>query len=161
MESVEELETDMDERVEIVFQLGYASAAAHPFEADELVELLSKARRKNDALGITGMLLYHEGSFLQILEGDKRTVEDLYEIIAADPRHCDPLLLFRHENNPRSFGNWTMGFHELLKDSSHPPPGLNRFLQTGASGLEVSDGERIYDILLGFRQGKWRRTVNA
>ncbi len=151
----------LDGCVELVFQLGYASAAAKPFDAEELVELLSKARRNNAALGVTGMLLYHEGSFVQILEGDRGTVEALYAKIADDPRHVEPLLLFRHQEHPRNFGDWTMGFHELLKDGIEPPSGLNRFLQTGATGLSADDGQRIYEVLLGFRDGKWRRSVDT
>lgn len=154
-------ETDSEEPVELVFQLGYASAATKPFEGDELVELLTKARSNNAALGVTGMLLYHEGSFLQILEGRREAVESLYAKITEDPRHVDPLLLFRHEEHPRSFGDWTMGFHELRSEGVKPPPGLNRFLQTGSSGLVAGDGERIFEVLLGFRDGRWHRTVDA
>ena len=154
-------EVEIEERVELVYQLGYASAAVEPFTGEKLVELLSAARRNNAALGVTGMLLYHEGSFLQILEGEREVVEDLYDRIAADPRHVEPLLLFRHEEHPRSFGDWTMGFHELLSGGVEPPPGLNRFLQTGVSGLAVEDGERIYEVLLGFRDGRWRRAIDV
>lgn len=151
---------DIDESTGLVFQLGYASAATDTFDAEELFELLTKARQNNAKLGVTGMLLYHEGSFLQVLEGDQETVEALYTKIGRDPRHKSPLLLFRHEQRPRSFGDWTMGFHELLSDGSEPPAGLNRFLQTGAAGLKAEDGERIYEVLLGFRDGRWRRSVD-
>jgi len=150
-----------EQSVELVFQLGYSSAAARPFDAGELVELLTKARENNAALGVTGMLLYHDGSFLQVLEGERQTVEALYDKIADDPRHLKPMLLFRHEDHPRSFGEWTMGFHELLRGGIEPPAGLNRFLQTGAAGLKAEDGERIYDVLLGFRDGRWRRVVSS
>lgn len=148
------------EEATLVFQLGYASAASHPFTDEELVELLAKARAKNQALGITGMLLYHEGSFLQILEGEQKAVEDLYQIISTDSRHTDAMLLFRKEGEERGFDQWTMGFHHLSPNPADNPEGLNRFLQTGATGLKDGDGEKIRDVLLGFRSGKWRRVVD-
>ena len=147
--------------VATVFQLGYASAASKPFTGDELTELLSKARRKNSVLGVTGILLYHEGSFIQILEGDQGTVETLYSTIAADSRHVDAMLLFRVESTDRAFDQWTMGFHHLTNGPTDTPPaGLSRFLETGASGITSEDGDKIRDVLLGFREGRWRRTVD-
>jgi hypothetical protein len=143
-----------------VFQLGYASAATEPFSQEELEELLAKARTKNSALNVTGMLLYHEGSFIQILEGPQQVVQSLYAKIAEDPRHTNAMLLFKFEAPERSFDRWTMGFHQLEKSAAKPPPGLNRFLENGASGITSEDGEKIRDVLLGFRSGKWRRTVD-
>ena len=144
-----------------IFQLGYASAATTPFDSNELFELLSKARTNNQALGVTGMLLYHEGSFIQILEGDQETVEALYAKISQDPRHSNALLLFRRTVEERSFGDWTMGFYLVDTSVASSLPGLNRFLQSGAAGLSSDDGEQIRSVLLGFRSGKWRRAVDA
>ncbi|MEM7323479.1 MAG: BLUF domain-containing protein [Actinomycetota bacterium] len=142
-----------------VFQLGYASAAKRPFTDDELVELLTKARVANAARNVSGLLLYHQGSFLQVLEGEKSVVEALYRKIGEDPRHTDKVLLFRREDVERCFDQWTMGFHHAR--SGQTPPGLNRFLETGAAGLTAEDGETVRDVLLGFRDGRWRRTVDA
>lgn len=153
-------DTETETDIETVFQLGYASAATEPFSQEELEELLAKAREKNSSLGVTGMLLYHEGSFIQILEGQEQVVTDLYAKIAEDPRHANAMLLFKSEATERSFDQWTMGFHQLKKNSADTPQGLNRFLDNGASGITSEDGEKIKGILLGFRGGKWRRTVD-
>ncbi len=141
-----------------VFQLGYASAATHPFSDDELVELLAKSRASNAERDVSGLLLYHEGSFLQVLEGDRAVVEALFDRIGEDTRHTDKLLLFRREGVERCFDEWTMGFHRLREGDV--PPGLNRFLDTGATGLAAEDGESVRNVLLGFREGRWRRTVD-
>lgn len=151
---------DEDAADSFVFQLGYASAATHPFTDEELVELLTTSRSNNAGRGVSGLLLYHEGSFLQVLEGEREVVEKLFDKIAEDPRHTNKLLLFRRERVERCFDEWTMGFRHLRTGAATPPPGLNRFLDTGASGLTAEDGERIRDVLLGFREGRWRRTVD-
>jgi uncharacterized Fe-S cluster-containing MiaB family protein len=61
-----------------MLQVIYASAATKPFDRENLVELLKIARSKNMAADISGMLLYHSGSFLQVLEGPEQNVEELY-----------------------------------------------------------------------------------
>ena len=151
---------DSETELETVFQLGYASAATEPFSQQELEELLTKARINNSTLNVTGMLLYHEGSFIQILEGPQQAVQTLYAKIAEDPRHANAMLLFKSHTSERSFDQWTMGFHQLDRSADRRPPGLNRFLENGASGITGEDGEKIRDVLLGFRSGKWRRTVD-
>ncbi|MEM9615043.1 MAG: BLUF domain-containing protein [Actinomycetota bacterium] len=143
-----------------IFQLGYASAATVEFSADDLLELLAKARINNSKLGVTGMLLYHEGSFIQVLEGEQSAVEKLYNHIAKDTRHAETMLLFRGMTTERAFDQWTMGFHQLSRDAGANPPGLNRFLDHGMAGITSEDGEKIRSVLLGFRDGKWRRTVD-
>ncbi len=65
-------------------QLVYISAAEHDFPEKELQELLAKARENNSKLDISGMLLFHEGSFIQALEGEKAAVESLYNKIGQD-----------------------------------------------------------------------------
>ncbi len=153
--------SDDDEPVDPgVFQLGYASAATHPFSDEELVELLTRSRASNARREVSGLLLYHEGSFLQVLEGERSVVEALFDKIGEDPRHTDKLLLFRRDGVERCFDEWTMGFHQLKPGAGKAPSGLNRFLDTGATGLTEEDGERIRDVLLGFREGRWRRTVD-
>ncbi|MHB1206888.1 MAG: BLUF domain-containing protein, partial [Rhodospirillaceae bacterium] len=78
-----------------MLQLIYASAAVKPFTPEALKVLLAKARAKNSAAGITGMLLYHAGSFLQALEGPNDAVASLFKVIEKDPRHTTVRLLFR------------------------------------------------------------------
>ena len=87
---------------EFVLQLGYASAATVEFSDDDLRELLAKSRSNNMAAGITGMLLYHEGSFLQVLEGPSEAVEHLYARIRRDKRHgnANPAVPARTQSPP-------------------------------------------------------------
>ena len=70
-----------------LIQIIYSSAASRRFDRRELTELLAAARRKNQANGVTGMLLYTEGSFFQVLEGESAVVERIFADIAGDERH--------------------------------------------------------------------------
>lgn len=144
-----------------VFQLGYASAATHPYSTDDLKDLLAKARSNNARLGITGVLLYHDGSFLQVLEGEKDAVESLYEKISQDPNHTNAMLLFRDTAPERCFDQWTMGFRHLRKEDAKRLPGLNLFMEYGVTGLSGDDGAKLKRILFAFREGKWHRSIDS
>lgn len=56
------------------------------------------------------MLLYGEGTFIQVLEGDEETLEQTYKVITADPRHKNIIKMSEGEITERNFGEWTMGF---------------------------------------------------
>jgi hypothetical protein len=88
----------------------YRSAETYEMHADDLLKLLLDAREHNLEHGITGLLLYHEGRFMQMLEGPRDAVLPLYERIAADPRHCDTVLEFSEGATQRLFPDWQMGF---------------------------------------------------
>lgn len=53
----------------------YGSSSTDRFSEADLVPLLQQAREKNQRLNVTGMLLYRDGNFLQVLEGERETVD--------------------------------------------------------------------------------------
>ena len=67
--------------------LVYTSIAAREFSKEDHTELLKKSRAANELLGVTGMLLFSEGNFFQVLEGEPEVVDALYTKISRDPRH--------------------------------------------------------------------------
>ncbi|GAA3929180.1 BLUF domain-containing protein [Hymenobacter algoricola] len=93
----------------IVYQ---SCAVGHPSLA-ELRQLLRQARANNDQLGITGLLLYGNDSFLQVLEGEAAVVQNLYARIRADYRHAQVVTLADGGIADRIFPNWSMGFQGL------------------------------------------------
>jgi hypothetical protein len=77
--------------------------------------ILTKARHHNPSSGITGILCYGGGIFLQAIEGGRSAVSDLYKIIQNDTRHKDVELLHFEEISERRFSGWTMGQVNLSK----------------------------------------------
>lgn len=108
--------------------LVYVSSATKPFSTEELVALLKKARAKNSQLDITGMLLYKDGNFIQILEGEEAAVKQLYSLISNDPRHCDTIIIDEGEQPQRQFGEWAMGFRNLNDPELQSMPGFSQFM---------------------------------
>jgi hypothetical protein len=140
--------------------LVYASAATRKFEPKELAEILKAAGRHNLRAGITGMLLYVDGSFFQVLEGDEERVHALYEKITRDARHTSALKLIEEPIEERAFSRWSMGFAEMKRSELSKIPGLNDFFGAASSFHDLGFG-RAKSLLAAFREGKWRRRLHG
>lgn len=143
-----------------MLQLIYASAATVPFANADLQALLKKARENNESLGVSGMLVYHKGSFLQVLEGEEDVVLPLFEKIERDDRHDSVKMLLRATVEEPSFGEWKMGF---CNTSGHPrsrEPGFIDFFGWEGSFAE-SEPDRARKALMQFREGSWRQHVDT
>jgi hypothetical protein len=87
----------------------YASRAVPAIDQDELIAILKKSKANNPRLGVTGVLCFSEGIFLQVLEGGRSAVSQLYSRIASDTRHTSVELLCFDEIGERRFAGWSMG----------------------------------------------------
>lgn len=140
-----------------VHRLVYVSAATTEFSDAELRELLSVARSNNSARGVTGMLLYHQGSFIQVLEGAQPEVESIYAKIEQDPRHENSTILLKGDADERTFEGWAMGYVPT-KSKADIPEGFHPFLKSGfRKSYDTEDAVR--KTLLAFKAGRWRKTA--
>lgn len=98
-----------------MFQLMYVSTASWKMENDDLNAILDVSRAKNSQLGVTGLLLHIDHGFLQILEGPKDAVLEIFGAIERDHRHTGINVLFQHDVPERLFGDWSMGFDRWTK----------------------------------------------
>jgi hypothetical protein len=87
----------------------YASRAVPTVDQEELLAILRQSKAANPADGITGVLCFSGGIFLQVLEGGRSAVNRLYNQIVADPRHTQVELLLYEEIGERRFAGWSMG----------------------------------------------------
>jgi len=99
------------------YSIVYVSTAIAEFGEADLVQLLKRARGFNEQAGITGVLMYGGGRFVQVLEGCPAAVRCLYARIAADPRHGRLEKLADGLVARREFRSWSMSFA--------PPPGAD------------------------------------
>ena len=98
----------------MLVRLLYASRAIDA-ESAGIEGILAQSRQGNPGLGITGILCYGGGIFLQAIEGGRSAVSDLYGHIQRDPRHKDVVLLHYEEISERRFSGWTMGQVNMSK----------------------------------------------
>jgi len=134
----------------------YASAARHALDDAARRELLRVARTNNERLGVTGMLLYVENSFFQVLEGEPEVVDELFLRIAGDPRHGNVTEIIREPITRRAFPEWSMGYAAVSRADILATTGLNDFF-AGASCLRNIDGGRAKKLLHAFACGRWRQ----
>lgn len=113
----------------------YSSSASHPFDDGELSALLALSRENNARNGLTGMLLYRSGRFLQVIEGPGDVLRERMSIIAADPRHLDVHILLQETIDERQFPDWTMAYEPAPDADPDDIPGY----RTTFSDIEGDD----------------------
>lgn len=102
-----------------MYQLLYVSTASWTMSGAELNEILDMSRRNNKRLGVTGLLLHVDNGFLQVLEGEKGAVLEIYSRIKRDFRHSGLRVLVERETDERLFEDWSMGFDKLSPGRPH------------------------------------------
>lgn len=126
-----------------LLQVLYISAARAPFDEDELMGLVHEARRDNARRGITGLLLYSGGHFIQLLEGEPDAVRDLSAKIKADTRHHEFQVILHRPADERLFPDWAMGVASNVDMSDEHRAELSTFIDDVRSGkLPASPEDR-------------------
>ncbi len=113
-----DLKADMD-----LLELLYVSTAQHIMLDQELKLILEQSRAYNSQNNVTGMLIYSNGAFMQLLEGKPEEVINLYNKISRDPRHEKISKIYERETDSRRLGEWSMGYlsQEDLSKMKMPP----------------------------------------
>jgi|ERR1043165_246003 hypothetical protein len=91
----------------------YLSSATDLPDDSDLKSILVKSRENNTRDGITGVLLYHEGNFIQVLEGEGEKIHDTYMRILNDKCHKGVHKMIEREAAQRGFPDWSMGFKTI------------------------------------------------
>ena len=99
----------------MLVRLLYASNPAKQLDNGIVDSILETSRKNNPARGITGLLCFGGGLFMQVLEGGRDEVCELYNTIVRDARHANVRLLSYEEIPERRFGSWTMGQVNIAK----------------------------------------------
>ncbi|MDR3457578.1 MAG: BLUF domain-containing protein [Verrucomicrobiae bacterium] len=137
---------------EKVFFYIYTSTACKPFSQAELCDLLAVSREKNARSGLSGMLLYKFGDFMQMLEGSEPAVRSLVKTIQADPRHDNMVKLLEGYTNERQFPGWYMGFYNLDTEAVRRLPGYTDFINTPLSTGLSADPTACQRLLEIFKE---------
>ena len=133
-----------------LFQLIYESEKTSPMSEEDVRELLRKVRSKNEDLGVTGLLLYAQDRFLQVLEGPEAAILSLYDTIRDDPRHTHVETLHATPITRRTFPDWKMGLEDLSTISGED--GTSEFLQTGTLRDAADPIDPLIEALQRFKQ---------
>ncbi|MFZ6819127.1 BLUF domain-containing protein [Undibacterium sp. Ji22W] len=102
-----------------------------------LKSIHSHAVRNNTAHTITGHLLYANGRFLQVLEGEPKQVHQTFEYIKHDVRHQHVTLLLEQTIEERAFMHWNMGFRHLSTDELDQLPAYKAYFEDDFSAFKI------------------------
>lgn len=131
------------------YRLIYSSEATAEMERTDLEQMLEESRLRNARRGITGVLVFVDGVFLQVLEGEQDDVEDLMTSIRRDPRHRNIKVFHEEEIDRRAFPAWRMAYLSPRAEEVSAWIGLK-----GAASLEEvlatlrSDPHRVPRVLV-------------
>jgi hypothetical protein len=121
-----------------LINLIYVSSARTALGTEELAAILESSVRLNALQHVTGMLVYSNGNFMQLLEGQETAVDETYARIRQDPRHTGLILIDRAPISSRSFGRWSMGFKRLEATDLATHPAYTPLIRDGFDTAAIS-----------------------
>ena len=141
-----------------MIQVSYISKATQSMSQDDLEEILRASRENNRRLGITGMLLYGNNTFVQILEGEEKGVNALIDKIKRDPRHADFHVLKKKTIDRREFADWSMDFKRVSGEDFHAVKGLEQLVEKDFNTTFLESHASIVESLMEhFRKDRLKK----
>ncbi len=101
----------------MLYQIIYVSSAVDALDRQTYESIAAKAVEFNKSVQISGMMILYNGAIIQVLEGEKAEITELYDRITIDQRHKNPIKLFGGPIESRDFPNWSMGFEHATQDN--------------------------------------------
>ena len=136
----------------------YTSVANKDFSQSELIDLLNIARANNSKKNISGILLYVNKNFFQVIEGELEALQQLFSIIKKDPRHGNVTKIICESIVKRNFNEWSMGFDIPETKDLQELTGINDFFGNKTCLTDLDDG-RAKKILEAYAEGVWRDKI--
>ena len=94
-----------------IYQLIYVSSATETFTREKFLDKAFVMSSDNSKIGITGMLVFKDGNFMEVLEGEESTVKVLFSKIQQDPGHTLVSVIQEGEISAREYPSWAMTFY--------------------------------------------------
>lgn len=138
-----------------MYYVVYVSTATRSFNDEELMALLRQSQESNTRRGITGILLYKETNFIQVLEGPEAIVRERVARIECDPRHVGFLTLLQGHSETPLFPEWSMGFIPAAKLCADDQAAVNGFWKPNAMdsiGANPTGIHPALKLLLSFKR---------
>ncbi|MCA6073556.1 BLUF domain-containing protein [Fulvivirga sp. 1062] len=137
----------------------YVSYAVTPLTDAELELLLDTCRKNNELLGVTGMLMYIDGKFIQVLEGERDVINGLYDRIVTDKRHKKISKIIEGKSSKRNFPDWNMGFKSMSGRDFESLAGFNN-IEDYFLAHEVDEDSHVTLIFLKLFYNKYFKTMD-
>ncbi len=131
----------------------YLSYSEKKLSESELNGFLATIRRKNEIQNITGLLLYNDEAFIQVIEGNREKIHQIFDLISKDSRHSNIVKLLEEPITKRAFPGWSMGFRKIDKEQNLQLPGFSDFMQNKQSEIDYKEcAAAVRHLLYSFRK---------
>ncbi len=136
-----------------MYRLVYVSSATSAMSESDLHALLKQSKRNNKRRKISGLLLYADGNFIQVIEGQEKNLDRLYHKIKCDPRNTGHILINKQRIEHRAFEEWGMSFKVISPQTIENLDGYSRFLQNDSHLTPLNHQSRaIANMLYQFKE---------
>ncbi|MFT5288346.1 MAG: hypothetical protein ACI8QS_003511 [Planctomycetota bacterium] len=134
-------------------QLVLVSCASAPFDAEALCALGKDLFQRNSAAGVSGMLMHHEGNFIQLLEGDAEALDEILTRLQRDTQHRGVQAVLSSAIDERCFDGW---YADVIESSLLPGDIRSTMEQIVGPSVGLEDdllmAGRAHRVLHGCRQ---------
>ncbi|MEQ6250358.1 BLUF domain-containing protein [Sulfitobacter sp. HNIBRBA3233] len=142
----------------MAYQIAYVSASETALVDALLSDILTVSKRNNTRDDITGVLMYHDRLFFQVLEGERTLVRNCYGRILRDPRHSGISLMWEVEAETRAFPSWAMGYAGPDEVGLHSGNQLNSLADLTTGESNTAEGGNLAlllarEVFQSFSQG--------
>jgi hypothetical protein len=134
-------------------QLVYVSNRKPNCTSAEIEKILASCEKNNPSLSITGVLLYSDTKFIQLVEGEAKVIMELYDKIKKDTRHTSPMMISFNPIKEKSFPSWHMGTKDISKSDVQfktDISGEDKVIFNAILGGKVEDGQKVLNLLKSF-----------
>jgi hypothetical protein len=126
------------------FAISYLSTANKDLNQDEVAELLDLTEIRNNNAGVNGLLIYSDGNFFEVIEGEETKIKELFENIKVDPRHRNILIVFEKSIDKPLFDDKEANF--ISENTKHRQMEVENFLYY-IKDLDESTQKAVRNIL--------------
>lgn len=131
----------------------YMSFSSKSLSEADLNGFLARIRRKNQVQGITGLLLYNDEAFIQVIEGEKGIIDHVFKLISKDARHSNIVKLLEEPIEKRAFPDWSMGFRKLDNTTKTKIAGYSDFMHQDKTKFKATEcAESVRHLLNSFKR---------
>jgi hypothetical protein len=134
-------------------QLVYVSNRNTNCTTGEIEKILASCKQNNPPLNITGVLLYSEAKFIQLVEGEAKVIMSLYDKIKSDPRHSNVMMISYNPIKEKSFPSWHMGTRDISKTDVQFKTDISaedKKVFTEILGGKEESGQKVLNLLKRF-----------
>ena len=148
-----------------MIQLAYISVQTKPLPKEVIKDILDKSITNNSQKNITGMLIFYNGTFLQVLEGPDNKVMDLYHSLKLDKRHQNLDILYKKDIQSTAFSSWSMGFVDVEEISKKGDKDFISFFnqlkwdKDDENKITENNISKVKLIIDKFQRGAWRNYI--